>query len=133
MKNVRKIITSMCVVMIVMGLCVVSSYSQDKPSEEEMKDIILRFETSNKILNEKDRYRNIIFKNFDITNSFTSMKNGKYCITVNYIISFDYYASDNGSPMEWITVGRNNYNTRVSFEKKKGKWYGGEGWGPGED
>jgi hypothetical protein len=136
MKTLTKSIMCMCVVMVVISLCVSCSYSQDKPSNDEMISIIVSINKS------KSPYPYFNFINikpilFKITNSFTSSKNGRYCIEVDYKYSFDLF--DGGNPDNPANKNPDNKNIsaeganeRFSFEKKGNKWYGWGGWGPGE-
>ena len=116
MSNGKKAIVSMLVIMMVMFFCVKYSYSQEKPSEEVMKKIIVKLEFG------EDQFTNLKFGEFTITNSFTSNKNNRYCIEVSYIV---YYIHFIGNKME--------NDRRYSFEKKGNRWYGWVGWGPGEE
>ena len=116
MFNGKKVLVSMLVIMMVMCFCVKYSYSQEKPSEEVMEKIIVKIEFG------EDQFTKIHFDEFIISNSFTSNKNNRYCIEVNYIAYYIYYI---GNRME--------ENKRYSFEKKGNLWYGWQGWGPGEE
>ena len=116
MSNGKKAIVSMLVIMMVMFFCVKYSYSQEKPSEEVMKKVIVKLEFG------EDQLTNLKFDEFIITNSFTSNKNNRYCIEVSYIVYYIHYI---GNKME--------ENKRYSFEKKGNHWYGWEGWGPEEE
>ena len=126
MFNGKKVIISMFVIMMLICLCVNRSYSQEKPSEEVIKNIIARITLS---IPQGSRttgeYTKINFVEFNITNSFISNKNYRYCIEVNYILEYNYGRF--GRLSETINVGH------FSFEKKGNKWYGWEGWGPGEE
>ena len=126
MVNGKKVIISMFVIMMLIFLCVNRSYSQEKPTEEVMKNIIARITL---FIPQGSRttgeYTNIKFVEFNITNSFISNKNNRYCIEVNYILEFN--RGRFGSLSQSKNVGH------YSFEKKGNQWYGWEGWGPGEE
>ena len=121
----KKIIVSVVVIMMVMCLYVQYSYSEEKPSEEVMKGIIYKGGLPN-FESLGQHYSNINFIEFNITNTFFSNKNNRYCIEVNYIISF--FSTILGGLDKVI-----ENNKRYSFEKKGNKWYGWKGWGPGEE
>ena len=114
MVNVRKVIMSMCVIMVVMCLCVGCSYSQDKPSEKEMQSLIMKIN--------KDVFGSMEVKrrNNQFINEFISKHNGRYCIEV----AIDFVDLNNRQHHE---------NIKYSFEKKGNRWYGWHGWGPGEE
>jgi hypothetical protein len=67
MVNVKKVIMSMCVIMMVMYFNVGYSYSQEKPKEEVMKSLIMEFDTK---ISYKMYGKEFTMVNFDITNSF---------------------------------------------------------------
>jgi hypothetical protein len=127
MVNIKKVI--MCVYIIIMGLSlsVLPSYSQHKPSDKTILDIIIITERGNSL---QKYMKNVKINTFVITNNFISTKNGRYCVEVNLDVSYE---------------GRNkildNYkfrndklnNKRYSFVNKHNLWYGYIGWGPGED
>lgn len=127
MNNVKKVIMCVCVVMMVMGFRVSCSYSQDKPSEEVMKNII-----SQVIIPgfSKDIHTNIKFDTFQITHSF--FKKGtdgrdKYCVEINYYISYTFQNPNYSQKM----ISNENKSGKVekfSFLKKGDDWYGKKGW-----
>ena len=126
MVNGKKVIISMFVIMMLICLCVKRSYSQGKPSEDVMENIIARITLG---IPQGSRttgeFTNINFVEFNITNSFISHKNNRYCIEVNYILEFNHGRF--GRLSQSKNVGH------YSFEKKGNRWYGWEGWGLGEE
>jgi hypothetical protein len=107
MINGKKVIISMCVILMLMYISIGCS-SSNKPSEEEMKDIIIPIISSNPyILN---TMKNIEFNIFKTTNDFFSKKNGRYCIQVDYNISYNFLGKHDNIK---------NNDERYSFEKKK--------------
>jgi hypothetical protein len=87
MVNGKKVIISICVIMMVIGFGVKYSYLQERPSEDIIKDLIKKMEINKGI--EKSHVRNIFFTYFNITNSSFNNKN-RYCIIVNYQINYEY-------------------------------------------
>jgi hypothetical protein len=93
MVNGKKVTISIIAVMIALNFYVKYSYSQDKPSEEEIKGIIMTIELVNDINNKA--LSNLLFDTFQITNEFISKEKGgggessPYCIEVNYIIKYN--------------------------------------------
>ena len=82
--------------MIALCFCVGYSYSQEKPSEEVMKNLVININGPKGLVTANtgqviERYKNIIFNKFNITNNFISNKSGKYCIIVDYNISYEEY------------------------------------------
>ena len=120
MVNGKKVMMSMSVIMMLICLCVNCSYSQEKPSEEVIKNIIARITLS---IPQGSRttgeYSQIDFVTFNITNSFISKKNNRYCIEVNYILEYNFGRFGRLS----VTKNVEHY----SFEKKGNRWYGWEG------
>ena len=117
----KKCIMSLFVMMTVMCSFVSHSYSQEKPSEDVMKGIIVTLELHTDVI---QNITNINYIEFNITNSFTSNKNNRYCIEVNYILNYLW-----GTGYE----NKTENNVRYSFEKKGNQWYGWKGWGWGEE
>lgn len=80
--------------MVIIIICVGCS-SSNKPSEEEMKNIILQLVISRTLLNNNiDNFETIKYDKFHITNEFVSKTPGggeessPYCVEVDYIISW---------------------------------------------
>lgn len=108
MVNGKKALMSMFVLIMAISLCVCSSYSQDKPTEEVMKRLLIRDFIGNMEYKESGHKYNIT--KFNITNSFISKENGNYCIEVDY----------NLTGIGW----ENKFNgKKYSFDKKGNQWY----------
>lgn len=129
----KKFMMSLCVVLMVISLCVSRGYSQDKPSEEMMKGIILQFvvwSLNNKYISPPN-VSNLYYYSFQITNSF--FKNGsdgrdRYCVEINYDVHYVFY--------RWVPDGRpiipqkKNMTATVEknvFLKKDKTWYNNKG------
>jgi hypothetical protein len=125
MGNVKKVIITMCVVLMVVGMCVSCSYSQDKPSEDDMKSILLSLVVSY-YRGHPNAFSNIKYDIFQITHSF--FKNGsdgrdRYCVEITYDIS--YVSKMSGKQTNEKTTGKVE---KFSFMKKGDDWYGKQGW-----
>jgi len=110
---------SVFVIFLLMFFCA-WFYFPDKPSEEEIKEIIINLEyhSDNPV---NLHIRNLLLNNFIISNNFISSKNSSYCVLVNY----NLYCT-------WNNMNTKQVNEKYSFERKGIKWYGRKGWGPGE-
>lgn len=130
MVNIKNVIMSIFVIIMVLCFFVGGTYSQEKPSEGEMKYIIGPYikndmENINIFLLKYEDIKSYEFVSFNITNSFFSKLNSRYCIKFDYEMSYEYYTIK-----RWNVKGTDR---RFCFEKKDNRWYGEEGWGPGED
>jgi hypothetical protein len=92
MINCKKVIISIGIIMMVMCFYVGYSYSQEHPSQDIIKNIIMRMELGNNINNKE--FSNLKYDTLQIINSFVSKTPGghgessPYCIEVNYKISY---------------------------------------------
>lgn len=128
MVNGNKVIICIFVIVMMMCLGVKYSYSHGKPSENEIKNIIILLE---KHSNSLPMYiKNVKYNTFVITNSFFSTINGRYCVEVNLDIR---YEGREGTLADFKPRNYKLINKRYSFVKKYNQWFGYEGWGPGED
>jgi hypothetical protein len=128
MVNRNKVLITIFAILMTMCLGLKYSYSEEKLSGKVIKDIILLLAKHDKLL---PMYtKKVLYDQFIITNSFFSLKNGRYCIEVNSVISYEGREST-------LAEFKHGYvkliNKRYSFSKKYNQWYGYDGWGPGED
>lgn len=131
MNNVKKVVICMCLVMITLGLCVSCGYSQDKPSEEVMKNIIPQLVITHYHLRKSGGfiYSNIIYNVFKITHSFFKKNSdGRdiYCVEITYKISCTFTKPEPNSKPENDSV--EGKVEKFSFLKKGDDWYGKKGW-----
>ena len=122
MVNVKKVIMSMCVLIMVMCFCVVFSYSQEKPSEDVMKKYILTKNFEN-----PSKYKNIQYESFKIKDAYFKKGNDEmdyYYVKVNYNISYTIIKESGKQINDNIVKKSDEY----IFLKNKGKWYGKRGW-----
>jgi hypothetical protein len=123
MINYKKDIVCIFVLMIVISLCN-GCQSSTKPSEKEMRDIIIKIESS---MIGKDKISNISLDKFELINGFCSIaKIGSaecnlYCINVNYILAYTPTSSSNRK--EFIRE-----KVKYSFYIIDNRWYGNVGW-----
>jgi hypothetical protein len=68
--NVKNIILSVIIIIMVISFSVKYSNSQEKPSDEVIKHIIINIEYFYKNDKLKSQFKDINFKEFNITNSF---------------------------------------------------------------
>ena len=126
MVNGKKVIISICVIMMVIGFGVKYSYLQERPSEDIIKDLIKKMEINKGI--EKSHVRNLFFTYFNITNSSFNNKN-RYCIIVNYQINYEYITNNPlNNKWIWFPDREKRINIKYSFEKKNNQWNGYIGW-----
>jgi hypothetical protein len=109
------------------SLSVLSSYSQQKPSDKLMLDIIIITERGNLL---QKYMKNVKINTFVISNNFFSTQNSRYCVEVNLDVN---YEGRNKISDDYRLRNDKLINKRYSFEKKHNLWYGYIGWGPGED
>lgn len=116
MNNVKKVIMSVCVVMMVVGLCVGCS-SSSKPPEEIIKNIIMQYALKDNGLDINDKnITNLKFASFNITNGFVSKTPGgggesnPYNIDVDYRISYIY----NSYLADYKISKINEYNKEIT-------------------
>ena len=114
----------MSLVMVVICFCVGCSSLEDKPSEDVMKSIITNIEL-NLTDQSKNLYKNIKYNKFTITKKFTPKENGRYCISVNYILVFNYHKD------KFVTTYDRN-DIKYCFKKRGEKWGGEKYFGQGE-
>ena len=128
MVKCNKVTIIIYLIMIVTCLSIKYSYSQEKPSDRAMKDIIFLLEKS---VNSLPMYiKHVKINNFVITNSFISNINGRYCVEINLDIS---YMGRKRTIDDFEFRNEKLINKRYSFKKIDNQWYGWRGWGPGED
>ena len=121
MINGNKLLMSIFAIMMAMCFCVGCSSSQEKPSEDVMKNEILK---TLPWANRADVKYSI--DKFKITNGFFSKEKGSggestpYCIEVNFKLSM----TSNIDVKDEQVINNRKYH----FTKRGGKWYGGQGW-----
>jgi hypothetical protein len=128
MVNVKNIILSVIIIIMVISFSVKYSNSQEKPSDEVIKHIIINIEYFYKNDKLKNQFKDINFKEFNITNSFISKQNGRYCISVDYNIIYKRLLAESIPGTSWKDENDKKVNRRYSFIKEGNKWYGWEGW-----
>jgi hypothetical protein len=124
MVNGKKFIMSICVSMMVMCFCVVFSYSQEKPSDDVIKNYILAKNFPN-----ISKYKNIRFESFIIKDSYFKKGNDKmdyYYVKVNYNISFTIISHKKSGKL--INDNIVKKGEKLILLKNNGKWYGKRGW-----
>ncbi|MDO9530960.1 MAG: hypothetical protein Q7O12_02360 [Deltaproteobacteria bacterium] len=129
MIDLKKLILSIFVIIIAISFSVKYSISQNKPSEEVIKHIILDIDYFYKNVDLKKKFKDIKFKELSITNSFISKQNGRYCILVNYNLIYKKILPESHPGASWKVENDKRVNKRYSFKKEGKKWYGWEGWG----
>jgi len=128
MVNVKNVILPVFVIMMVITFSIKYSISQEKPSDDVIKHIIINPELYYKNHNLKNQLKDISFKEFNITNSFISKQNGRYCISVDYDIIYKKLLPESIPGTSWKDENNKKVNKQFSFIREGNKWYGWEGW-----
>ncbi len=128
MVNGNKVAIAFFIILMTMCLNITYSYSQEKPSEQVIKDLIILLEKDSNLL--PLYLKNVQYNTFGIIQEFYSSQNGRYCIKINSDISFEGRKS---TLARFEPRNVRLINKRYSFVKKHNQWIGYKGWGPGED
>jgi hypothetical protein len=128
MVNSKKAKISIFIILILIFFNVEYSYSQPLqrkqqiPSELTMKLFVKAYEMKFFAIEYLDGNPDVTITYFNITNSFISKINGRYCISVDYKVVYSKL------PMDVKRV----VNGKYSFYVSDNRWIGLQGWGPGE-
>jgi hypothetical protein len=126
MVNGNRVIIYFLLIIIIMSFSIKCSYSQGKPSNKVIVDIIMIMERGNSL---KKYTKNMKINNFVVINDFISTNNNRYCVEVNLDVSYEGRES---VLVDYKPINDKLINKRYSFEKKGNQWLGWKGWGPGE-